>query len=62
MAAWNTRSGVLALGLNMCKGPNTEFDKLEKLPTGKVAHVVEIEGGWARVDVDGDALIDIAVI
>lgn len=45
-------------GLNMREGPSTEFDKLEKLPTGKIVHVMDIEGGWAKVDVDGDGLID----
>jgi hypothetical protein len=49
---------VARSGLNLRKGPGTQFDIIGGLPSGQIVFVVSINNGWARVDVEGDGHID----
>lgn len=51
-------SVVARSGLRLREGPGTHFDVVGGLRPGQVVFVVSINDGWARVDVEGDGLID----
>jgi hypothetical protein len=45
-------------GLRLRAGPGIEFDVLDNLPLGTIVTVVETKGDWAKIDRNGDGLID----
>ncbi len=45
-------------GLHLRSGPSTGFAILSTFPQGTVVNVSGLDGDWARVDLQGDGLID----
>ncbi len=45
-------------GLNLRRGPGTEFDVVRSLPAGTLVHGMAQNGDWLLADVEGDGLAD----
>lgn len=45
-------------GLRVRRGPGTMFDEVTALPAGTIVTVLAMDGGWAKVDLEGDGLAD----
>jgi hypothetical protein len=46
--------GVTTGGVNLREGPGTEYDIIDHLNKGKFLDIIECDGGWCEVEVDGD--------
>ncbi|HYD98398.1 MAG TPA: TIGR02594 family protein [Alphaproteobacteria bacterium] len=45
-------------GLNLRSGPDVSFRKIQNLPFDTIVTGVEREGGWLKVDLEGDGRVD----
>lgn len=44
--------------LNVREGAGTQFDSIGGLKSGQIVHVIAVKDGWAKIDINGDGLVD----
>ena len=45
-------------GLNLRRGPGTDYDIVETIPHGAIVHGLGLDGVWLRTDIRGDGVTD----
>jgi len=49
---------VARSGLNLRRGPGTQYAVERSIPNGAIIHALSTDGGWVQVDLDGDGWAD----